>query len=134
MSLKEYSRVPKLPIHLYVFSQKEMYLNHLRMIILYNTFFWKLQRGLPSTPPTHTHTHTHISLYSALPTSSLSPFSLLVMHFRASQSTFHRKFFLNSPFISVGKENICPFFGTINHLSCTLRFIEFLQPYPPLIK
>ena len=42
MSLKEYSRVPKFPIHLEVFSQKEMYLNHLRMIILYNTFFQKL--------------------------------------------------------------------------------------------
>ena len=72
MSLKEYSRVPKFPIHLYVFSQKEMYLNHLRMIILYNTFFWKLQRGLPSTPPTHTHTHTHTHIPILCPPNLLS--------------------------------------------------------------
>ena len=108
MSLKEYSRVPKLPIHLYVFSQKEMYLNHLRMIILYNTFFWKLQRGLPSTPLTHTHTHTHIHTHTHTPI--LYPPNILSLTilppgnaFRASQSTFHRKFFLNSPFYISGK-------------------------------
>lgn len=38
----------KLLIHLCVFSQKGMHLNHLRMIALYYTFFQKLQRGLPS--------------------------------------------------------------------------------------
>ena len=101
MGLKEYSREKKLLIHLHVFSQKGMYLNHLRMFssTLSSRNFGEGSTATPPTPPTHTHTHTHMHTHThlhSIPTPLPQHSALLIIHSRAFQPTLNRKFFPNS--------------------------------------